>query len=323
MKASQSSIPLPPSKRNEDYFYRPNFSGLHVSFMMRLRSVAIFVAVASAVLSFCPAVADERLEGIACRSVHLAYPAEPSAAFYNELTVDKSADGTYFMACGWSKGYFGIQELGNGKKLVIFSVWDPAAGDDPASVPAEKRVKMLHQDKDVRVKRFGNEGTGGQSFFDYEWKTGEAYRFLVTAKSDGEDRTAYSGYFFVPEKKEWKHLVTFSTLTKKDELLRGHYSFVEDFRRDKISATKERRAQFGNGWIKSAKGEWQELKKARFTADANPALNIDAGTTGPRFFLATGGNVANTTTKLRETMNREPDAKAADSASPPADLPMP
>lgn len=260
--------------------------------------------------------ADERLEGIACRSVHLAYPAPRGAAFYNEVTVEASAGGTYFMTCGWSKGYFGIQELANGKKLVLFSVWDPAAGDDPQSVPQEKQVKMLHKDPQVRVGRFGNEGTGGQSFFDYDWKLQTTYRFLVTAQADGPDRTAYSGHFYIPEKQQWKHLVTFSTLTPKGDLLRGYYSFVEDFRRNKISATQVRRATFGNAWVKPAEGEWLRLDKAQFTADANPVLNIDAGANGARFFLTTGGTTANATTKLRETISR-----AAGDDQRPADLP--
>src|SRR4051812_23976169 len=98
--------------------------------------------------------ADEKLKGIACRSVHLSYTAPQGTAFYNELTVEKSAAGTYFMACGWGKGYFGIQELANGKKVVLFSVWDPAAGDNAAAVPPDKRVKTLHKDKAVRVGRF-------------------------------------------------------------------------------------------------------------------------------------------------------------------------
>ena len=260
--------------------------------------------------------ADEKLQGIACRSVHLGYPAAHGTAFYNELTVDKSADGTYFMACGWSKGYFGIQELATGKKLVIFSVWDPATGDNPATVPPAKRVKLLHKDKAVRVGRFGNEGTGGQSFLDFDWKINETYRFLVTAKTDGPDRTAYDGYFFIPEQKAWKRLVSFSTLTPKDALLRGYYSFVEDFRRNKVSTTQVRRAEFGNGWVKTTKGEWLSLDKARFAADANPVLNIDAGANGSRFFLATGGSTPNITTKLRETIRREPGDR-----EPPTDLP--
>lgn len=263
------------------------------------------------------ASADERLKGIACRSVHLGYLAPEGDAFYTEMTVEKSADGTYFMAAGWSKGYFGIQELGNGKKLVLFSVWDPTAGNDPKNVDDAKRVKMLHKDDAVRVGRFGGEGTGGQSFFDFDWKIGETYRFLVTAKPDGDTRTAYSGYFFLPEKKAWKHLVTFSTITN-GTLLKGYYSFVEDFRRNKISTSKERRAIYENGWVKPVKGDWVPLDKARFTADANPVLNIDAGTIEGRYFLATGGDIDNKTTKLRETIAL---GKEKSSAKPPTDLP--
>ncbi|MSR54425.1 MAG: DUF3472 domain-containing protein [Gemmataceae bacterium] len=249
--------------------------------------------------------ADERLKGIACRSVHLGYPAAEGTSFYNEVSVEKSADGTYFMVCGWSKGYFGIQELANGKKLLLFSVWDPTSGDDPKKVKEEDRVKMLHKDDDVRVGRFGNEGTGGQSFFDYEWKLGQTYKFLVTATSDGEKRTAYSGYFFHPESKAWKHLVTFSTITN-GKLLEGCYSFIEDFRRNKVSTTKERTAKFGNGWVKGRDGTWIALTKARFTADANPVENINAAVEGDRFLLATGGETKISGTKLKETLNRLP-----------------
>jgi hypothetical protein len=259
---------------------------------------------------------DEKLKGIACRSVHLGYPAPAGTAFYNELTVEASADGTYFMACGWGKGYFGIQELASGKKVVLFSVWDPAAGQDPAKVPDEKRVKMLERDDKVRAGRFGNEGTGGQAFFDFDWKVGETYRFLITARPDGDGRTAYAGYFFVPGDRAWKHLVTFSTPTGKDELLREYYSFVEDFRRNRVSTTKVRKAEFGNGWVKTVGGDWVSLSKARFTADSNPVLNIDAGTAGGKFFLATGGDTENKTTKLRETISRE-----GKPGGPPGDLP--
>lgn len=280
-----------------------------------MRPILFLIAIIS--VSAFTASADERLKGIACRSVHLAYPAPEGSAFYTEIAVEKSSAGTYFMAAGWSKGYFGIQELASGKKLVLFSVWDPTAGDDPKKVDEAKRVKLLHKDDAVRIQRFGGEGTGGQSFFDYDWKIGATYRFLVTAKPDGASRTAYAGYFFLPDQKQWKHLVTFSTITS-GTLLKGYYSFVEDFRRNKVSTTKERRASFGNGWVKSTKGDWTPLEKARFTADANPVLNIDAGATDGRYFLATGGNIVNTTTKLRDLITRD---RMESATKPPDDLP--
>ena len=260
--------------------------------------------------------ADERLKDIACRSVHLSYPAAEGAAFYNEVTVDRSAPGSYFMACGWDKGYFGMQELGDGKKkLLLFSVWD-SGQNDPKAVAADKRVKLLHKDDKVRVGRFGGEGTGGQSFFDYDWKIGQTYRFLVTAKADGE-RSEYAGWFYVPEDKTWKHLVTFSTLTG-GKPLRGYYSFIEDFKRDRVSATKVRAAHFGNGWVQSKDGQWTPLTKARFTADRNPVTNINAVRDGERFSLATGGETKNSDTKLGATMELPTEEKRR----PPEGLPV-
>jgi Domain of unknown function (DUF3472)/Domain of unknown function (DUF5077) len=263
--------------------------------------VLVSLTIGTAVLS-----ADERLEGVACRSVHLAYTAGEGSAFYNEVTVEKSAPGTYFCACGWNKGYFGIQELGNGKKLVIFSVWD-SNQNNPKKVDDDKQVKVIHKDDKVRTGRFGGEGTGGQSFYDYEWKVGDTYRFLVMSKVNG-DRTEYAGYFHAPEEKEWKHLITFSTVTGGKNL-GGYYSFVEDFKRDKVSATKVRTANFGNAWVKSTKDEWEAVTKARFTADKNPVTNINAGIAEGRFFLVTGGDTKNADTKLNESMQLPADAK--------------
>lgn len=266
------------------------------------------LAVVCGVFVAATVIADERLAGRACRSVHLAYVADKGVTFYNEVTVDRSAPGTYFCACGWNKGYFGIQEQGRGKKVVIFSVWD-SNQNDPKAVAQDKRVKLIHQGEKVRIGRFGGEGSGGQSFLDYDWKVGATYRFLVTAKVVGE-RTEFAGHFRGPDEKEWIHMVTFSTITGGKNLS-GYYSFIEDFKRDKVSLTKQRKAHYGNAWVKTAKGDWQAVTKARFTADRNPATNIDAGTDGGRFFLTTGGETKNETTKLREQITLPADAKHA------------
>ena len=247
---------------------------------------------------------DESLRGIACRSVHLGYPAPAGTAFYNEVTIDQSAEGTYFCVSAFNMGYCGLQELDKGKKVLIFSVWDPGSQNDPKAVKEEQRVKLLHKDPAVRIGRFGNEGTGGQSFFDLDWKPGETYRILISAKLDGE-RTAYSCHLFDPQTQAWRHLATFSTLAK-GKLLEGCYSFVEDFRRNRVSATQVRSARFGNGWIKTVPGQWVALTKARFTADANPVVNINAGIKGDQFFLTTGGLTENKDAKLNSEMQRPP-----------------
>lgn len=246
-----------------------------------------------------PLSADEKLKDIACRSIHLNYPGKDAVSFYNEVAIDHSAPGTYFCVCGWDKGYFGLQELGNGKKLLIFSVWD-SSSDDPKALDPAKRVKLLHKDDKVRIGRFGGEGSGGQSFFDYDWKAGETYRLMVRARIDGE-RTEYEGWFYVPEDKAWKHLVTFSTITGGKNM-GGFYSFIEDFKRDRASFAKPRHARFGNGWEQSHTGAWTPLVSARFTGDRNPATNIDAGIEKDRYFLKTGGDTKNEGTKLKGTL---------------------
>ncbi len=281
---------------------------------MHTRLMSFALALIPLALALPWTAADEKLKDIACRSVHLRYPAPEGTAFYNEVTVDTSAPGTYFMVCGWNKGYYGIQELGNGKKLLLFSVWD-SGQNDPKKVADDQQVKLLHKDEKVRIGRFGGEGTGGQSFLDYDWTNGQTYRFLVTATPNNQ-RTEYAGYFYVPEEKAWKHLVTFSTITG-GKYLSGYYSFVEDFRRDKVSTTKVRKAHFGNGWVQAKDGKWQSLRKAQFTADSNPVMNIDAGLDVDRFFLATGGDTKNAGTKLNDAM----ELRGQEKLLPPSGLP--
>jgi len=228
----------------------------------------------------------------AARSVHLGYQAPDAVWFYNEVTVEQSQEGTYFCVCGFRHGYFGIQERKH-DKVVIFSVWDPGKQDNPNVVEKEKRVQLLYKADDVSTGRFGGEGTGGQSFLKYDWKPMETYRFLVKATVRG-DRTEYAAYFYVNETAQWKHLVTFSTITG-GAYLKGYYSFIEDFRRDYKSVNEVRRARFGKGWIKTSQGQWIALTKARFTADSTPLLNIDAGVADGTFFLQTGGETKNLT----------------------------
>jgi len=264
----------------------------------------------------------------AARSVHLQWSAAESDAFYLEMAVEQTTPGSYFMACGWSGGYFGIQELRDGKKVAIFSVWDPTKGDDPKAVRPEDRVELLHEGDGVRIKRFGGEGTGGQCMTDFAWRTGEPVRLLVRAElhagADGAagGKTAYSGWLHDPQAKAWRHLVTFRT-RNGGKRLRGLYSFVEDFRRDRTSVGEARRARFGGGWVRAADGAWSPLTGAKFTASRatwEARDNIDAGVNAtpadaPWYFLATGG----ATTRTSELGAALPPIRAA--AAAPGDLP--
>jgi hypothetical protein len=229
----------------------------------------------------------------AARSVHWGWQAPDGDLFYLEMVVEQSTPGSYFMACGWNTGYFGIQELtGAARKVAIFSVWDPTTGDDPNSVTPEDRVEVLHHDPNVRIRRFGGEGTGGQCMLDFDWSIGQTNRFLLQAQPQAS-KTAYAGYLWMPDSSSWRHLVTFRTGTG-GQPLRGYYSFVEDFRRDGRSVHDLRRARFGHGWVRTTAGHWVALNRARFTASGaewEAKDNIDAGPDGAWLYLATGGEI--------------------------------
>lgn len=250
----------------------------------------------------------------AARSVHLWWSAPAAELFYTEATVEESTPGSYFMACGWNTGYFGIQELKKDEKIVLFSVWDPSKGDDPKKVPEDRRVEVLKSDPAAKIGRFGGEGTGAQCKLPCAWKIGERCRFLVRATVDGE-KTAYTAWFMGGDVKEWKALATYRVQTG-GKPMKGLYSFVEDFRRDGKSAQERRKAVYGNGWVRAVGGDWSALRNVRFTADATPLQSIDAAVVENGFRLSTGGDVTNQT-KLDSELKRPGDPGPAR----PDDLP--
>ncbi len=266
-------------------------------------------------------------------SVHLSYPTDkvavreaPSSAdtksgakivwFYNEVTVKTDPVWSYYMACGFSRGYFGIQVNSPTERRIIFSVWDSGSeAVDRSKVNAEDRVQLLGKGTDVVADSFGNEGTGGHSHLVYNWKTGDTYRFLIAAQPDGA-HTSYSGYFFFPEKQKWELIARFRA-PKDGRYLSGLYSFNENF--GGANGEKQRLAQFGNQWVKTADGTWTELTTARFTHDGTgkeDRLDYNAGVRQGKFFLSNGGFVAGPI-KYGDTIERSATHK------PPRDIILP
>lgn len=235
----------------------------------------------------------------AARSVHLAYlnPSDSAGyqAFYNECTIEQTVDGSYFQACGFAGGYFGVQDHGPRGRVAIFSAWDPPRGDDPDEVKLEDRVEILVVGEGVRAQRFGGEGTGAQSFLDYDWKVGQTLRFVVEATAEN-GRTTYAAYIQSTDATQWLHMATFRT--HRQGLMTGLYAFIEDFRRDGESARQVRRATFGNGFVRDADGRWLALDRAKFTASGaewEAKETINAGVAGhSTFFLQTGGETTMT-----------------------------
>ena len=225
-------------------------------------------------------------------SVHLGFPVPRELkvqAFYNEVTVETDPLWSYYMACGFHRGYFGIQVNSPTERRIIFSIWDSGnEGIDRSKVAPEDQVTLLEKGDGVVAHGFGNEGTGGHSHLVYDWKAGETYRFLVIAQPDGKN-TIFAGYFYFPEKKEWSLIAKFRA-PKDGSYLRGLYSFNENF----IGHNGHllRRAAFGNQWIATPDGQWHEIATARFTHDVTgkeDRKDYSVDVVNGRFVLANGG----------------------------------
>jgi len=229
-------------------------------------------------------------------SVHLAYPVDDHrkvAFFYNEVTAVEDPIHTFYMACGFSRGYLGMQINSPTERRLIFSVWDSGKGQNANNrkeVPEENRTKMLAKGEGVVGEVFGGEGTGGHSHIVYPWKTGQAQKFIVTAEPDAT-ATIFAGYWFHPEQQKWMLLAKFHA-PHDGEYLRGLHSFSENF--GGANGHLLRKALYGPQWIRDAKGGWQELLTATFSHD--PTGNKDRldrfmGVEEGKFFLSHGGFV--------------------------------
>ncbi len=253
-------------------------------------------------------------------SIHIAYPTPKGtnvAAFYCEMTGVEDPVATYYMACGWHRGYFGMQVNSKTERRIIFSVWD--SGGEAISrnkVADTNRVILMGKGEGVSSGDFGNEGTGGHSHLVYNWEIGEKQKFIVTAQPTNATFTIYSGYWFHPEKKKWT-LISSWRAPRDGSWLRGLYSFSENF--GGANGHVRRKALYGNQWIRTDAGEWLELTTASFSHDVtgrSDRLDRFMGVESGQFFLSHGGFIPGFT-KAGEKFTRPP------MSQPPADLHLP
>lgn len=226
-------------------------------------------------------------------SVHMGYtiPAGNTAEwFYNEMTIPSGEDkiGSYFMSNGFSQGYFGIQVNSATERRVLFSVWDPPAG--------QGQTTLVAKGPNVVDNAFGGEGTGGQSYLIFNWQAGTTYKFLTRIRPDGTGASLFSSWIYTPETSTWRFIATW----KRPNLVTyytGAHSFLENF--IDTRGYLGRKVRYNNQWIYNTSGSWVELTQGRFTTDATGtndqrrdyAGGLDAGS----FYLQNGGFFATNT----------------------------
>ncbi|HEV3411569.1 MAG TPA: DUF3472 domain-containing protein [Puia sp.] len=202
-------------------------------------------------------------------SVHLNYPLPPdfgASWFYNEVTVPPGQDvqGSYFMACGFAQGYFGMQVNSSTERHILFSVWSPFETDDPAAIPDSQQIRLLKKGTGVHTGAFGNEGAGGQSYLNYPWKAGHTYRFLLHSQPAENRHTVFTAWWYAPEEGQWRLIASFSR-PQPSTGLTNLYSFLENFEPEQ--GDRKRYVLFNHAWAGDSTGHWVSLNRARFTVD--------------------------------------------------------
>jgi len=214
-------------------------------------------------------------------SVHLNYPLPSNVHaewFYNEITVPEGQDiqGSYFMANGFAQGYFGMQVNSPTERHILFSVWSPFQTDDPKSIPDSQKIIMVRKGEGVHTGEFGNEGSGGQSYFNYMWKAGNTYRFLLRAQPLQGNYTQFTAWFYAPGQGQWMLIASFRR-PQLNTWLTNLHSFLENF--DPGQGYLQRYVLFNHQWVRDDQGKWISLNKARFTGDntARKGYRMDYG----------------------------------------------
>lgn len=244
-------------------------------------------------------------------SVHLNYQVPESAGeilyYYNEIKVPENNDvlGSYFMANGFAQGYFGMQVNSETERRILFSVWSPYKTDNPKDIPENQRIQMLNKGEGVHTGKFGNEGSGGQSYYKFMWKAGNTYKFLLKGVPTGKGETDFTAWFFAPEVNKWKLIASFRR-PKTDTHLTRFHSFLENFRTETGCLT--RKGKYSNQWVYNTAGKWIEITKMKFTADATARkesrMDYSGGTEGQFFFMKNCG-FFNETTTMNSYFERE------------------
>jgi hypothetical protein len=212
--------------------------------------------------------------------------------FYNEAEVMPGEDpiGTYAMSIGFTGGYFGQQVTDEGQRKLIFSVWSPYTTDDPDEIPEDLRVRLLKKHPDVKTGGFGNEGSGSQSLMNYDWKSGERYKYLIHIVPAGGNRTEFTAYFYFPETGKWELFCSFLR-PETDTYVKNVYSFLESF--IDTNGYEFRKAHFYNQWAVTKAGKWIPISEMRFTGDATARKgqrqDYSGGVEDNHFFLQNCG----------------------------------
>lgn len=238
---------------------------------------------------------------------------------FMEIMIPEESDivGTYAMSLGVLNGYMGIQMNGyttDGKPRhdVLFSMWDDGSTDEDPDLPDYLRAGAVDWDALTTVNRFGNEGTGVQTYRKGPyWAPGKYVQFITNCRPETtlyttnvggqtivheQHNMLVSAWFNALDGKGWQYMATVRKRNYKG-YFSTWYSFLENY--NAATGEANRTAYYRNGYARSRdNGKWYNFNKVDFSntdggSEEGARTDYGQGTTknaaDRTFFMQTGG----------------------------------
>lgn len=187
-------------------------------------------------------------------------------AFRTIIPIE-SADNTYFAILGgqgFPDYYGGIQQLQDGSKAAIFSVWDVNSDGScldckPGTAPETNRVSMWAASPNTVIETFGYEGTGMKSMiYNFDWQLGEEVAMLTSLEAMGEGSLVSAA--IRTGGSDWQFIASFYVPTSKSSGMPAGFAFVEDWAGS--SPVQPRSAHYGPTFLANESGRGIFYSKA-------------------------------------------------------------
>lgn len=246
---------------------------------------------------------------------------------FMEIMLPQESDiiGTYAMALGVLNGYMGIQmngyaNDGSPRHDVLFSMWDDGSTDEDPNLPEYMRAGAVDWDPLTTTNRFGNEGTGVQTYRKGPyWTPGKYVQFITNCRPETTSYTTevngkptvhtqhnmlVSAWFNALDGKGWQYM---ATVRKRNSstYFDSWYSFLENY--NASTGQANRIAYYRNGYMRArSNGKWYNRNTVWFSntdGGDNTGARTDygQGTTDNAadrtFFMQTGGYTSTKKTK--------------------------
>lgn len=209
---------------------------------------------------------------------------------------------------------------GSPRHDVLFSMWDDGSTDEDPNLPEYLRAGAVDWDPLTTTNRFGNEGTGVQTYRKGPyWTPGKYVQFITNCRPETTSYTTevngkptvhtqhnmlVSAWFNALDGKGWQYM---ATVRKRNSstYFDSWYSFLENY--NASTGQANRIAYYRNGYMRArSNGKWYNRNTVGFghtDGGDNTGARTDYGqgaTSNPAdrtFFMQTGGYTSTNKTK--------------------------